>query len=121
MSAYELKVNKELCDILLPFEEVTDAVHGDNIANASMVIVYARGSRHQLENLQERYNSRLITRLIRQEYLQTGNNTGSKIQAEMPQHVKWVSVNPNPNPNMTGLSTHWQQHWIQDSLLQHGK
>ena len=63
LSAYELKLIQELCDILLPFEEATDAVQGDNIVTASMVIVCVQGLRHQLENLQERYNSRLITRL----------------------------------------------------------
>ena len=48
LSANELKLIQELCDILLPFEEATDAVQGDNIVTASMVIVCVRGLRHQL-------------------------------------------------------------------------
>ena len=50
LSAYELKVIEELCDILLPFEEATDIVQGENIVTASKVIICVRGLRHQLEN-----------------------------------------------------------------------
>ena len=35
---HELKLIKELCEILLSFEEATDAVHGEQIVTSSMVI-----------------------------------------------------------------------------------
>ena len=63
LTAYELKLIAELCEILLPFEEVTDRIQGQCIVTSSSVIACVRGLRHLLVQLRETYNSKIITTL----------------------------------------------------------
>ena len=62
-TAYEMKLVSELCEVLLPFEEATDAVQGELVVTSSMVLICIRGLRAELQRLREIYSSKLITAL----------------------------------------------------------
>ena len=49
LTAYEMKIISELCEILTPLETATDMVQGDCIVTASLVIVCIRWLRAELE------------------------------------------------------------------------
>ena len=63
LSPYDMNLIKEVCEILLPSEEATDKVQGNNIVTASMVLICVRGLRQEFSTLCETYNCRLITAL----------------------------------------------------------
>ena len=62
-TAYEMKLVSELCEVLLPFEEATDAVQGELVVTSSMVLICIRGLRAEMQRLREIYSSKLITAL----------------------------------------------------------
>ncbi len=63
LKAHELKLVKELCTILKPFEEATIISQGENVITSSEVIVCVRSLREQLEKLSEEFSCRLLTAL----------------------------------------------------------
>ncbi len=63
LGAYEIRLITEICEILLPFEEATDEVQGDNIVTSSKVIICVRGLRQELATLSETYNCKLVKAL----------------------------------------------------------
>jgi hypothetical protein len=62
-TAYEMKLVSELCEVLLPFEEATDAIQGELIVTSGMVLVCVRGLRAEMQRLRDIYSSRLVTTL----------------------------------------------------------
>ena len=63
LSSYEMKLIGKLCEILQPFEEVTDRVQGQAIVTSSLVIACVRGLRHTLTELRKTYNNKLVMTL----------------------------------------------------------
>ena len=61
--AHELKLLKELCTILTPFEEASNISQGENIVTSSEVIVCVRSLREQLQSLSETFSCRLLSSL----------------------------------------------------------
>ena len=59
--AHELKLVKELCTILKPFEDATNISQGQNVVTSSEVIVCVRSLREQLQKPSEMFNCRLLT------------------------------------------------------------
>lgn len=63
LSLYDRNCLQDLCDILVPFEEVTDITQGDKIVTCSLVVPSIRGLRVQLDNMQSRFNNKLVSGL----------------------------------------------------------
>lgn len=63
LKQYELNTIKELCDILEPFEYVTNQVQGQNMVTSSLVINCIRGLRAALASLHEVHKCKLVSSL----------------------------------------------------------
>ena len=50
LTAYELKIIQELCEVLEPFEEVTDRCQAEKAVTSSLVIPCVRGLRHAIKS-----------------------------------------------------------------------
>ncbi|XP_042213373.1 zinc finger BED domain-containing protein 4-like isoform X2 [Homarus americanus] len=61
LKQYELNTIKELCDILEPFEYVTNQIRGQNMVTSSLVVNCVRGLRAALASLHEVYKSKLVS------------------------------------------------------------
>ena len=62
-TAYNMKNISELCEVLLPFEEATDAIQGEQVVSPSMVLICVRSLRAEMHCLWDIYSSRLVTTL----------------------------------------------------------
>ncbi|KAK2152400.1 hypothetical protein LSH36_330g11018 [Paralvinella palmiformis] len=62
-TAYDMKNISELCEVLLPFEEATDAVQGELVVTSSTVLICIRGLRAEMQRLRDIYSSRLVATL----------------------------------------------------------
>uniref|UniRef100_A0A1X7V7H8 Uncharacterized protein n=1 Tax=Amphimedon queenslandica TaxID=400682 RepID=A0A1X7V7H8_AMPQE len=62
-TAHEIKLMHDLCTILKPFEEATNASQGQNIITSSQVIIIIRTLREELGALSRVYKSRLLSTL----------------------------------------------------------
>ena len=63
LSAHEKNILQDIMEILLPFEEATDAVQVDLHPSVRYVLACTRGSRHQLSKLSSKYNSAFLREL----------------------------------------------------------
>ena len=54
---------QDLITILTPFEEATDIAQRQNIVSSSFVVTCVLGLKVQLENMQSRYNCKLVAAL----------------------------------------------------------
>lgn len=65
LTHYERNCLQDICDILAPFEEVTDMIQGDKVVTSSVVIPCIRGLKMQMAdiNMNSRVNGKLVTAL----------------------------------------------------------
>jgi hypothetical protein len=63
-SKYELNIMGEVVEILTPFEIATKHAEGQNQVTASLVVVCVRGLRSQVEELQEKFDCKLVSQLL---------------------------------------------------------
>ena len=60
LTLYERSCLQDLCDIFVPFEEVTDITQGDKIVTCSFVVPCIRGLRIQMAEMHSRFNNKLV-------------------------------------------------------------
>lgn len=60
---HEIKILKDLCAILEPFEAATNASQGQNVVTSSEVIIIVRTLREQLDTLSKDYSCKLLSTL----------------------------------------------------------
>ncbi len=94
LTKYEMKIIREITDILSPFEAATAQCEGQNIITASLVIPCIRGIRAELQILSQTYKSKIVTTLQRS--LETRLAT-----FETSHHFKLASV----------LDPRWKMDW----------
>lgn len=63
LSAYELKIIHELCEVLEPFEEVTDRCQAEKAVTSSSVIPCVRGLRHAIKDAKMTGNKKFVSTL----------------------------------------------------------
>ncbi|KAK3853849.1 hypothetical protein Pcinc_039628 [Petrolisthes cinctipes] len=63
LTLYDRSCLQDLCDILVPFEEVIDITQGDKIETCSFVVPCIRGLRIQMAEMYSRFNSKLVSAL----------------------------------------------------------
>lgn len=61
--AHDLKLMQDLCAILKPFEDATNASQGQNIITSSKIIIIIRTICEQLDLLSQDYNCHLLSTL----------------------------------------------------------
>lgn len=63
LSPYELKIIQELCEVLEPFEEVTDRCQAEKAVTSSYVIPCVRGLRHAIKDAKMTGNKKFLSTL----------------------------------------------------------
>lgn len=63
LTLYERNCLQDLCDIFVPFEEVTDITQGDKSVTCSFVVPCIRGLRVQMNEMHSRFNNKLVSAL----------------------------------------------------------
>ncbi|KAG7167946.1 hypothetical protein Hamer_G018371 [Homarus americanus] len=66
---HELNTIQELCDILQPFEYVTNQIQGQNMVTSSLVVYCVGGLRAALVSHREVYKSKLVLNFSSQQRL----------------------------------------------------
>ncbi|KAG7175298.1 hypothetical protein Hamer_G001354 [Homarus americanus] len=82
LKQYELNSIKELCDILEPFEYVTNQIQGQNMVTSCLVVNCVGGLRAALASLHEVYKSKLVS--VLQSSRETRLNKFESMEAFQP-------------------------------------
>ena len=64
LSKYELKVIKEVTDILSPFEMVTEKCQAQNEVTAGLIILCVRGLKEEMKEMQDTFKSKMVSTLL---------------------------------------------------------
>ena len=64
LSKYELKVIKEVTDILSPFEMMTEKCQAQNEVTAGLIIPCVQGLKEEMKEMQDTFNSKMVSTLL---------------------------------------------------------